>query len=253
MDLPLTDDERRALRRKARSATLEALGALGGEARRRSILSHALEHGGFTRRELEAPSPEVVAHKFDSLVEHQLTWALTHLRRDGLVENPARGRWRLAGAARESVEPAAGAQAIGDRLAQLRAMPYTEYLRTPEWRRARAAALVRAGYSCSLDITHDTDLEVHHRTYERLGAELASDLVVLCRRCHRLHHAEFGRPRRPPTPTPALERTPTPALAAASIAPPDPAAPQARPQLTLVSAPPRRSLLRRLLARSGRS
>ena len=28
------------------------------------------------------------------------------------------------------------------------------------------------------------DLEVHHRIYERLGNEVLSYLVVLCRRCH---------------------------------------------------------------------
>ena len=59
------------------------------------------------------------------------------------------------------------------RLAELRAMPYPLYLKTPEWRRTRAAALLRAGNACSLDVTHTDGLEVHHRTYERLGAELS--------------------------------------------------------------------------------
>jgi len=75
-------------------------------------------------------------------------------------------------------------------------MPYRQYLRTPEWRRTRAAALHRAGNRCAFDVTHATDLEVHHRTYERLGEELAGDLLVLCRECHRIHHAHHGRPRR---------------------------------------------------------
>jgi 5-methylcytosine-specific restriction endonuclease McrA len=96
----------------------------------------------------------------------------------------------------ERPAPAAGAPVEAGRLEQLRRMPYHEYLRTPEWRRARAAALERAGHSCSLDVTHTDDLEVHHRTNERLGEERAADLVVLCRACHRLHHAQYGRPRR---------------------------------------------------------
>ena len=29
---------------------------------------------------------------------------------------------------------------------------------------------------------------VHHKTYERIGTELQSDLVVLCRDCHQLVH-----------------------------------------------------------------
>lgn len=31
-------------------------------------------------------------------------------------------------------------------------------------------------------------LQVHHRTYERLGAELPGDLQVLCPECHRSVH-----------------------------------------------------------------
>ena len=90
-------------------------------------------------------------------------------------------------------------------------MSYPVYLRTPEWRRARATALLAAGNCCSLDVTHTTELEVHHRTYERLGAELVSDLVVLCHPCHQLHHGTYGRPRRGPHgPTPpAAPQTPT--------------------------------------------
>ncbi|HEY4099173.1 MAG TPA: hypothetical protein VGM33_26855 [Baekduia sp.] len=206
----LDDDERRCLRRKARAAVLEALGALGGAASRQALLSGALADGGFTARELTAAPPEAARGKYERLVDHQLAWALTGLRRDGLVDNPSRGEWRLAGAATEPPATAVDEPLPEDRLAELRALPYREYLRTAEWRRARAAALLRAGHSCSLDVTHTEDLEVHHRTYERLGAELAADLVVLCRACHRLHHRELGRPRRA-HPTPAPEHRTTPA------------------------------------------
>jgi hypothetical protein len=188
--------ERKALRRKAREATLGALAALGGEARRDAIRDRALADGGFTPRELSAAPPAAVAAKHDRLVTYELSWALTNLRRDGLVENPRWGTWRLAGAALEEPVPAADAPVPAPRLAELRAMPYREYLRTPEWRRTRAAALLRAGGRCSLDVTHGEELDVHHRTYERLGTELAADLVVLCRPCHELHHRTHGRPRR---------------------------------------------------------
>src|SRR4051812_2649568 len=95
----LDDDERRELRRKSRSAALEALRSLGGEGRRDALLARALADGGFTPRELSALPPDAAAHKYQRLVDHQLSWALTQLRRDGLVDNPRRAVWRLAGAA----------------------------------------------------------------------------------------------------------------------------------------------------------
>ena len=33
---------------------------------------------------------------------------------------------------------------------------------------------------------YDQDLHVHHRNYQRVGAELDSDLRSLCRRCHEI-------------------------------------------------------------------
>jgi 5-methylcytosine-specific restriction endonuclease McrA len=208
MSTDLEDAERRELRLKSRAATLEALQHLGGEARREAIAERALADGGFTPRELSARPPEPAAHKFDRLVDHQLAWALTQLRRDGLVENPRRSVWRLAGAALEVPLPAVDQEPEPDRLEQLRSMSYKDYLRTPEWRQARAAAILRAGECCSLDVTHTQGLEVHHRTYERLGEELAADLTVLCQSCHRLHHKEHGRPRRPSTGPPRRRSIP---------------------------------------------
>jgi hypothetical protein len=127
-------------------------------------------------------------HKYSRLVDHDLSWALSDLKRGGLLENPGPSTWRLTATALLGPETAVDDPAIGPRLRELREMPYPEYLRTPEWRKTRAAALTRAGHRCSLDATHTEALEVHHNTYERLGAELASDLVVLCRTCHRRHH-----------------------------------------------------------------
>lgn len=73
------------------------------------------------------------------------------------------------------------------RLAALRAMPYAEYLRSPEWRERRQVALEAAGHRCQV-CNAPGPLDVHHRTYERLGAEDAGDLFVLCRTCHDLFH-----------------------------------------------------------------
>jgi 5-methylcytosine-specific restriction endonuclease McrA len=66
-------------------------------------------------------------------------------------------------------------------------MTYEEYLQSPEWRIRAEDAKHRGRWECALCASHE-NLEVHHRTYVRLGRELPSDLVVLCRRCHRRHH-----------------------------------------------------------------
>ncbi len=230
MGRPLDRDEKRALRLKARGALLAALGVLGGEAKRSTLLERALADGGFTPLELSAPPPQAAAEKYTRLIDHQLSWALTDLRRDGLVENPSWSTWRLCGAALETSAQAVDEPLAADRLTELRAMPYREYLRTPEWRRTRAAALQRAGQCCSLDVTHTDDLEVHHRTYARLGSELATDITVLCRSCHQLHHKSNGRPRR---------TSQEPTRLTASVPPPVPSA---------TASPSRmRTLLRRLL------
>jgi 5-methylcytosine-specific restriction endonuclease McrA len=70
-----------------------------------------------------------------------------------------------------------------ERLAELRAMPYQDYLKTQEWLRRRAAKLEIAEHRCQL-CNGIQDLQVHHRTYERLGGEKMSDLLVLCSECH---------------------------------------------------------------------
>jgi len=64
---------------------------------------------------------------------------------------------------------------------------YETYLNSPEWQSRATAAKDRAGWKCSL-CSRRRGLEVHHNTYDRLGQEDPTDLVVLCSRCHRTHH-----------------------------------------------------------------
>lgn len=70
---------------------------------------------------------------------------------------------------------------------QLSKMSLEEYLKTKEWKVKRNRALIQAGNRCQV-CASTYRLEVHHRTYERLGDELLSDLVVLCRSCHQHYH-----------------------------------------------------------------
>lgn len=78
---------------------------------------------------------------------------------------------------------------LGRRRALLGAMPYWEYLNTPEWQNRRKLKLKDAGYRCQL-CNSDGTLDVHHRTYENRGNEPLSDLIVLCRPCHERFHLE---------------------------------------------------------------
>ena len=76
---------------------------------------------------------------------------------------------------------------------------YRAYMVSDCWARTRKAALARAGRRCqSCGWTPQAGslfrLEVHHRTYARLGHELPADLVVLCTGCHA---AEHGLPAPP--------------------------------------------------------
>jgi 5-methylcytosine-specific restriction endonuclease McrA len=73
------------------------------------------------------------------------------------------------------------------RAAQLRKMPFEEYWLTPEWRALRDRVRIRAGKKCELCYKR-RPLQVHHKTYERYGQELLTDLIALCRECHARHH-----------------------------------------------------------------
>lgn len=68
-------------------------------------------------------------------------------------------------------------------------LDYLTYINSPEWRTKARSAKEQAG-ECAL-CTSTKNLEVHHRTYARLGHEPQSDLIVLCGRCHRRHHGTY--------------------------------------------------------------
>jgi 5-methylcytosine-specific restriction endonuclease McrA len=67
---------------------------------------------------------------------------------------------------------------------------YRSYIASPEWRAKREEMKRRSkrGYSCAPCGATDR-LDLHHRTYKRLGNERLSDLMWLCRPCHDAVHA----------------------------------------------------------------
>jgi len=67
-------------------------------------------------------------------------------------------------------------------------LDYQSYLNSAWWKAQREKALERATYRCQLCNNPDDVLQVHHRTYERLGEELPEDLTVLCKSCHYWFH-----------------------------------------------------------------
>lgn len=66
---------------------------------------------------------------------------------------------------------------------------YQAYLNTPDWRTRRNRALKLANWQCGR-CASKRELNVHHKTYERLGAEWDQDLEVVCRDCHEGHHLD---------------------------------------------------------------
>lgn len=169
---------------------LQAVRELGGEGERQEILALAERIAEFTPAELALLPPEKGRRDYRRLVDHQLSWALTNLKQRGQLENPRWSHWQLP----EPPTPQPGEGVIAapvsdERLRQLQAMPYADYLRTLEWQRTRIAALRLAEHRCQLDATHEgRRLDIHHSTYERRGAERSADLVVLCADCPARHH-----------------------------------------------------------------
>ncbi len=61
---------------------------------------------------------------------------------------------------------------------------YVRYLKSAKWRQLSKRMKERAGHKCAKCGQTSATLEVHHLTYERLGRESETDLIVLCKVCH---------------------------------------------------------------------
>jgi 5-methylcytosine-specific restriction endonuclease McrA len=75
-----------------------------------------------------------------------------------------------------------------DVAANLFPVDYQTYIHSARWERKAKAARRRADFRCQDCGSGDWPLEVHHKTYARLGYEPAGDLVVVCNQCHRRRH-----------------------------------------------------------------
>ena len=66
---------------------------------------------------------------------------------------------------------------------------YRGYLNSNKWKELREQKLKETGGTCQICCGTE-NLNVHHRTYERIGDENLSDLTVLCRTGHTKFHAK---------------------------------------------------------------
>lgn len=69
-------------------------------------------------------------------------------------------------------------------LARIDQGAYQAYIASAEWAEKRRRAFAVHGTFCRSCGRNNVTLHVHHRTYERLGAEQLEDLVILCDTCH---------------------------------------------------------------------
>lgn len=66
---------------------------------------------------------------------------------------------------------------------------YSEYLQTLHWKKIRETYFndpdtLKKCYVCD----YGGNLQLHHKNYERLGRELLTDLLPLCKHCHKNVH-----------------------------------------------------------------
>ena len=66
---------------------------------------------------------------------------------------------------------------------------YREYLQSRQWRSKKKIAYEYYGRQCA-DCGAERGLEVHHKSYKRLGREKMKDLEILCGPCHRIRHED---------------------------------------------------------------
>jgi hypothetical protein len=67
------------------------------------------------------------------------------------------------------------------------AKTYYEYLKTEHWKNLRSRFGKRYGFRCYICDSSE-DLNLHHKTYKRIGNESLQDMIWLCEYHHHLSH-----------------------------------------------------------------
>lgn len=101
------------------------------------------------------------------------------------------------------------------------AVDYHKYIKTEAWRERAEAAKQRVGHRCQIcnRPSSRVTLDVHHRTYERLGNEQSEDLTVLCRGCHELYEKNRRMPSPPLTQSQPSQPAPPVPMETAGVQP----------------------------------
>lgn len=72
---------------------------------------------------------------------------------------------------------------------------YRAYLRSDEWACKRDLAIRTWGNECQL-CGSSKNIQIHHRTYDRVFNEDVDDLMVVCAKCHSDIHGGFNKRKR---------------------------------------------------------
>lgn len=67
---------------------------------------------------------------------------------------------------------------------------YPDYLRSQEWLAKRQPVMERANGVCE-ECRMNEATDIHHKTYDRVGAEPPEDLSAVCRLCHNCLHGRI--------------------------------------------------------------
>lgn len=90
---------------------------------------------------------------------------------------------------------ALGRQIRAERLQKLGYPSYAAYLRSEHWQNVKRAYFA-SGRPRDCFVCGGGPVQIHHRSYARIGRERPRDLVALCRGCHeevhRVHNERFG-------------------------------------------------------------
>lgn len=87
---------------------------------------------------------------------------------------------------------------LAARLQILGSHSYRDYLRSEHWQSVRARFYASKLYTggCHCCFATNKPLEIHHKSYKRLGCERLNDLIAVCRDCHQQTHALVGETTR---------------------------------------------------------